>query len=109
MNVKLKYCNCEPKAVCGRRKFHPTEINSILNGKPIISKCQDCKKEMSNNNEQKLVDLCFDIALTISSKQYIETFQSMTTDQKASWIAKQLSDNGFKTVPCGSSYGILKP
>lgn len=58
------------------------------------------------NREQKLVDLCFDIALIISSDKNT-IFKSMSNEQKAEWVAKQLELNGFKTVPCGSSHGVL--
>jgi len=61
---------------------------------------------MSTENEQKLVDLCFEIGLTIN--MYSDTFKDETREGLAEWIAKQLRDNGFDTSPCGSSWGVLK-
>lgn len=55
-------------------------------------------------NEQKLVDICFSLALTISNQEFI----NMDNAAKADWVANQLRLCGFDTVPCGSSWGILK-
>jgi hypothetical protein len=57
--------------------------------------------------EQELIDLCFQIALTISDKRYRETFDKMSMEERAEWVRKQLSECGFKTHPCGSSWGVL--
>lgn len=63
--------------------------------------------------EQKLIDLCFSIGLTISTpgvdrdgKKYDLT--KLPIADKAEWIANQLRDNGFDTRPLGSSWGVLK-
>ena len=45
---------------------------------------------------QRLVDLCFEIALTIDRTGL------KTDEEKAEWIAKQLRDNGFDTIPIAS-------
>lgn len=68
---------------------------------------------LAKNREQKLIDLCFEIALMISDTKDDRdgkplTLYKMPIEKKAKWIAKQLKDNGFSTEPCGSSYGILK-
>lgn len=56
-------------------------------------------------NEQKLVDICFSIALTIkTNKKY---FGKLSYEETADWVAKQLDGCGFPTTPCGSSWGIL--
>lgn len=67
---------------------------------------------MNRSNEQQLVDLCFSIALMLSTKgvgrdgkKYDMT--KLSIDEKALWIAKQLRDAGFDTRPVGSSHGIL--
>ena len=56
-------------------------------------------------NEQKLVDICFEIALTM--KHNSAFFEKQTTDETADWVANQLKQCGFPTIPCGSSWGIL--
>ena len=57
-------------------------------------------------NEQKLIDIMFQIALTISGSP--EHFRDKTNTQIAEWVTKQLRDNGFDTEPSGMSWGILK-
>ena len=57
------------------------------------------------NNEQKLIDIMFQVGLTIH--QY-ESFQKMTKEEVAEWIAKQLRDCGYDTEPMGASWAILK-
>ncbi len=58
------------------------------------------------SNEQKLVDICFDIALTIQENP--SDFQELSREEMAEYVASQLSKCGFNTSPCGSSWGILK-
>lgn len=55
---------------------------------------------------QKLVDVCFEIGLTISDPKF--KFTKMTQEKRAEWIAKQLRLCGFDTEPVGASYGRLK-
>ena len=57
------------------------------------------------NREQKLVDICFQIGITINNN---ERFQKMSVPEVADWIAKQLRGCGFDTYPCGASWGVLK-
>jgi len=52
--------------------------------------------------EQKLIDIMFEIALTVKHTNL------QTNEEIASWVAKQLKECGFETEPCGSSWGILK-
>ena len=52
-----------------------------------------------SNREQKLVDLCFEIGLSLS------TLGKMSISEKADWI--ELWYCGFKTKPVGSSWGVL--
>jgi hypothetical protein len=68
---------------------------------------------MGTEREQKLVDLCFSIALMLSTpgndrsgEPYDMTV--MTTERKAEWIAHQLRECGFDTEPMGISWGVLK-
>lgn len=63
--------------------------------------------------KQKLVDICFSIALTLSTpgrgrddKWYDLT--KLSTTEKAVWIAEQLRAGGFDTTQCGASWGVLK-
>lgn len=47
--MKKQYCNCEPRAVCGMKKYHPTENNSFLIGRPVINYCIYCGKEKQSH------------------------------------------------------------
>ena len=55
-------------------------------------------------NEQKLIDICFEIGLTIKST---DKLKAMTHHELAEWIAKQLRECGYDTKPSGSSWGVL--
>ena len=55
--------------------------------------------------EQKLVDICFEIALTMKGNKKLN---KMSNDDLAKWVADQLDGCGFKTFPCGSSWGVLE-
>jgi len=57
--------------------------------------------------QQKLVDICFEVASMISDKEYRHIFDEMSHEEKMEWVAKQLSGCGFKTRPCGCSWGVL--
>jgi hypothetical protein len=54
---------------------------------------------------QKLIDLCFEIALLISDTNY--NLYKQPNERKAKWIADQLRGYGFDTTPCGASWGVL--
>jgi len=58
-------------------------------------------------NEQKLVDMCFGIAMAMHDKHHRTMFNKMSQEQLVKWVAKQLSDCGFKTKPCGAKWGVL--
>lgn len=65
-----------------------------------------------NNVEQKLVDLCFQIALTISDTGKDRngdpiTLYKLSTEERAKWIARQLELCGIHTRPVGSSWGVI--
>ena len=45
MNYMKEYCSCGNYVVCGRKKYHPTELNSFLIGRPVIDYCIYCGKE----------------------------------------------------------------
>lgn len=45
-----KYCNCPNYAVLGMRKYHPTEKNSLLIGRPVPDICLYCGKEKQPYN-----------------------------------------------------------
>jgi hypothetical protein len=61
---------------------------------------------MSDQNDQKLVDICFQIALTMYDR-YPDYFQNTGREKVAAWVAQQLEASGFQTKPCGASWGIL--
>lgn len=65
-------------------------------------------KHAQNMDKQKLVDICFEIALTINDPKYRKAFNKMGCEETAEWVAKQLEGCGFLTSPCGSSWGVLK-
>lgn len=58
---------------------------------------------MSNN--QELIDICFQIGLTISDHRY--DLHTKSNEEKADWIASQLRACGYDTKPIGSSWGVL--
>ena len=58
--------------------------------------------------EQKLVDLCFELVLTITHKEHAAIFAAKTNEDKAAWVAAQLRGCGFDTAPCGATWGLLK-
>ena len=58
---------------------------------------------MSKEREQKLIDILFEVAMTLNSS----TFPDMTREELAEWIRRQLKGCGFPTTPIGSSWGIL--
>lgn len=60
---------------------------------------------MITQNEQKLVDICFQLTLTI--KSHSEHFANLSQEEVAEWTAKQLRECGFDTSPCGASWGLL--
>ena len=57
------------------------------------------------SNEQKLIDIIFQIALTIHNHSY---FQNKNNEEVCEQIRDQLKKCGFETVPIGSSWGVLK-
>ena len=60
------------------------------------------------SREQKLVDLCFEMVLAVTSKAHADAFKVKTNEEKAEWVAKTLKECGFETTPCGASWGVLK-
>jgi len=60
---------------------------------------------MMKNNDQKLVDLCFHIGITIHA---YEILQKLSRKDLGTWVADQLRNNGFDTTPVGLSWGVLK-
>jgi len=62
-----------------------------------------CVKRSDN---QKLVDIMFQIGLTIHANDN-EWLDGKSTEEIATWIASQLRQCGFDTVPVGSLWGKL--
>lgn len=58
---------------------------------------------MDRSSEQKLVDMCFEFA--IMAKSYMK---GKTNEQVAAWVAHNLKECGFPTVPMGMSWGVLE-
>ncbi len=57
------------------------------------------------SNTQKLIDISFEIALTM--KQNIEWVEKSSDEEIVQWVSKQLSQCGYQTTPLGASNGIL--
>lgn len=62
---------------------------------------------INRSNEQKLIDIMFEIALTMHDPKYRKTFNKLSREEVAQWVVDQLNGCGFKTVPVGSSWGVL--
>ncbi len=57
------------------------------------------------SREQKLVDVCFEIGLTVADNS--EFFKQKSKEDIAQWIANQLKKCDFPTTPMGMSWGVL--
>lgn len=57
---------------------------------------------MATSNEQKLVDIMFEIAQTSA-----EFMHDKTQEEICKWTADQLRKCGFPTTPVGASWGVL--
>jgi hypothetical protein len=65
----------------------------------------------TESNEQKLIDLMFEIGIKGYGWGYdchSKNASKKNNEQIADWIAKGLMDIGFETTPIGSSWGKLK-
>ena len=60
---------------------------------------------MTTSREQKLVDICFEIGLTVAD--HSKFFKQKSKKDIAQWIANQLKQCGFSTTPMGMSWGVL--
>jgi hypothetical protein len=70
------------------------------------------------DREQKLVDMCFDIAMHTyhgfklkghnTRDDSYDGFDKMTQEEFGAWVARQLRIMGFDTQPMGISWGVLK-
>ena len=58
------------------------------------------------NREQELINICYELVLTITSKSHVDIFKKKNNEEKAKWVRKQLINCGFPTKPCGSSWGV---
>ncbi len=59
------------------------------------------------SREQELVDIVFQVGL-VTKQNYNGYFDTLNREQYMEWVAKQLRDCGFDTVPRGLSWGELK-
>jgi hypothetical protein len=55
------------------------------------------------SSEQELIDIMFQVALMCAERMH-----DKSREEVAEWVAAQLRDCGFDTVPCGASWGVLK-
>ena len=60
----------------------------------------------SYSNEQRLVDISFQLVLALYNDQ--EWLKKQSRDQVVDWTADQLRQCGFDTKPVGSSHGFLQ-
>lgn len=58
---------------------------------------------MRSKEEQKLIDIMFQVALVSAEYKH-----NKSKEEIAAWVAKQLRECGFDTVPRGASWGVLK-
>jgi len=87
--------------------FFGWAVFGYANTDPLhTTKCGHMDIKMSN--EQKLIDLTFQLVLTITSEPHIDTFKNKSNEEKAEWVADQLRKCGFDTYPCGMSWGKLR-
>jgi len=56
-------------------------------------------------NEQKLIDICFELVATVQADR---RFENKPMPEVMAWVADQLRKYGFDTEPVGASWGILK-
>ena len=63
------------------------------------------RNKVMTNREQKLVDMRFEIGLTVADNS--EFFKQKSKEDIAQWIANQLRGCGFPTTPIGMSWGVL--
>lgn len=63
---------------------------------------------MATSREQKLVDICFSCVLTALDERHRKTFDAMSQEERAKWVATQLRECGFDTEPMGASWGVMK-
>jgi PIN domain nuclease of toxin-antitoxin system len=59
---------------------------------------------MKKEREQTLLDLLFEISLTIKNNKF---FKKQSQEQTANWIREQLAANEIYCYPIGSSHGVL--
>ena len=63
------------------------------------------KEVNMKSKEQDLIDICFEVALTM--KMHQETFKRMSRGDVIEWVREQLKKSGYPTEICGSSWGVI--
>ena len=76
----------------------PTNYNGVMAARTELT---------PEGREQKLVDICFQIMMLVTSKEHSKHFSRMSNEQKAEWVRDQLQGCGFPTSPCGASWGVI--
>lgn len=94
-------------------EFNPRtgELSATRNGEPwrdlsgdglVLSLLQDI--EELKQQRQKLIDIGFQMVHVAHS---YKCFDSKTSEEMMEWVAKRFEGCGFKTSPCGASWGVL--
>ena len=60
------------------------------------------------NNERKLVDITFEIAMLMHDKEFRKGFNKKSQEELAEWVSRQFKCCGFETIPMGASWGYLR-
>ena len=91
--------------------FHPDypyQGGNIMNDEnmnKLADTLLEITKEEIYKSNQKIVDICFSIALTINSRQ--DYFKGKNSQEVAEWVSSQLDACGFPNHPCRASWGKL--
>ena len=59
-------------------------------------------RRVAKTREQELIDIMFQVAFTAAEKMH-----EKSTPASAAWVAEQLKQCGFPTMPQGASWGVL--
>ena len=65
------------------------------------------KNKMSKTNEQKLIDIIFQVAQISSLHWNSDNYYGDHQEKHMEWVAQQLKGRGFETKPIGMSWGVL--
>jgi hypothetical protein len=63
---------------------------------------------MATDREQKIMDIAFSCLMMRHDKKYSKTFEKMTDEELAAWMARIYQECGFDNESMGSSWAVLK-